>query len=588
MKFEYLPNELLFQIFQYLYLHEIVHAFKQLNNRFRLLLLSHSPYYLDHSHSTIELDFQVMDHLSPYLQSVKSLKLMNNNIFKVLDNQSFLTKYPLNLFCTQLQHLTFDHFVGQEFLSLIMLLPNFKQLKSVSVLENNIMTKQFSDQDIPDRARSILLFQIKTLKILKWNVRTTFFGRWKLLQSSEDRSTIEHYQFFQLQTPHVQWLLFHTPHLKSFELSNWSPCCSILFENPLFDEPILNKLLSFKIHCDCSPSTLQYLIDVIGDFVQLKELQIRGSMSSGIYINFGDQWKDFIENHMPQLKIFRFSFTILEKNDERQIEKFMKAFQTDFWINEKKWFVVYDYYAYNSHSYFYTTPCIKEQVRYCQAWKQLSSVNEQIDMSNVEELTLSAVTAEQMSYKSRFTHVKTLILDNLPFDFTCEPLSHFVNLTFVQSIVFRCQINQTFFFDLLKHIDHDLSIRMDEEYLQIILGSIDTNERNHLQKVSSLEVRKISMIDFIRNPCICSYFPNIKRLIIGKPLTTPDVNYLLNRLSKLTYLSIAYSYSTHESSNQEYLQINTRQLQLAPQKSCQFELSQRKFHIFISDKIICN
>ena len=138
MKFENLPNELLFQIFQYLYLHESVHAFEQLNNRFRLLLLSHSQYCLNHSLSALKIDNQIMDHLSPYIQSVKSLKLMSYT-FRVLDSERFLTKYSLNLFYTQLQSLTFDYFISVHLTDVVPLLPDFKQLKFVSIIQSDFM-----------------------------------------------------------------------------------------------------------------------------------------------------------------------------------------------------------------------------------------------------------------------------------------------------------------------------------------------------------------------------------------------------------------------------------------------------------------
>lgn len=71
----------------------------------------------------------------------------------------------------------------------------------------------------------------------------------------------------------------------------------------------------------------------------------------------GHQWKQFIIDYLPQLKIFRF-LMFFSVDNEKEINEFFNSYRTSFWIIDNQWFVRC-HWALEGNSiwtYFYTLP----------------------------------------------------------------------------------------------------------------------------------------------------------------------------------------------------------------------------------------
>ncbi|CAF1129357.1 unnamed protein product [Rotaria sordida] len=190
-KFEFLPNELILNLFEYLYCDDIIYAFNNLNYCFQLLLHSYEYYHLNFDHIIMKSKFNLIENLPLNIQHVKSLTL-SNNVYSCTNIEQCLLKYPIELFYIRLQSLSFIPRDTDQLLYLILLLPNFQQLKYLLVSENKFYYK--SDYDTKNKIRDIILFEIKTLKYFTWDGSGyEFIGVNETLLIQ--KSTIEYYEF---------------------------------------------------------------------------------------------------------------------------------------------------------------------------------------------------------------------------------------------------------------------------------------------------------------------------------------------------------------------------------------------------------
>ncbi|CAF1009901.1 unnamed protein product [Rotaria sordida] len=164
--FEFLPNELILNLFEYLYCDDIIYAFNNLNYRFQLLLHSYEYYHLNFDKIIMKSKFNLIENLPLNIQHVKSLTL-SNNVYSCTNIEQCLLKYPIELFYIRLQSLSFIPKDTDQLLYLILLLPNFQQLKYLLISENKFYYK--SDYDTKNKIRNIILFEIKTLKYFTWD-----------------------------------------------------------------------------------------------------------------------------------------------------------------------------------------------------------------------------------------------------------------------------------------------------------------------------------------------------------------------------------------------------------------------------------
>src|ERR1700722_16262219 len=122
MKFELLPNEILFLCFQYFNILDIFYSFDQLNNRFsKLIRTIRFQLNFENVQKTIFDKFCATMKLNPEIQKqIYSLKLSNENTCGQID--AFLSIFSLNEF-SSLQSLTLSEIEKQNIEKLKIILP---------------------------------------------------------------------------------------------------------------------------------------------------------------------------------------------------------------------------------------------------------------------------------------------------------------------------------------------------------------------------------------------------------------------------------------------------------------------------------
>lgn len=239
--FEDLPNELIMMLFDYLYFHEIIYAFYQLNSRTQSLMNSYSSYHLNFDHFITKTSVNLIKSLPLNPQHVKSLTLSNNH-FSFTSIQECLLMYPIELFYPRLTSLSFMNCDEHQTLSLILLTPNFQQLKYLSI---DFKNESFSFDSIIEQIRNKILFEIKMLKCFKWNSNKLFFARADKT-SLNKKSNIENYEFRKISNAEIKWLYLHSENMKAIQINEVEFCHQ--FDPEIKFETITQlKLDKFKI-----------------------------------------------------------------------------------------------------------------------------------------------------------------------------------------------------------------------------------------------------------------------------------------------------------------------------------------------------
>mgnify|MGYP001031803766 FL=1 len=576
MTFESLPNELLLMIFNYLSYHEIIYAFKNLNYRLDSFLLSYSCYSLDICDPIIKLDFYLNRQLLPSISAIKSLKFQPNDA-SILNNKNFFSQYPLDLFYSSLQSLSLYQSQFEQCITFIRLLPNFKQLKFLSVGFNEYSGayRKLDDSDT-DLIRDIIFFQIKTLKYLEWDHKFCLLSD-KFYKQTDKQSTIEYYRFNRIHLNQLQWIYYHTLNLKSID------CSYIQWMNMSCEDTIPQKLVYLKLKHISSKTALEEILNSCMIFPKLKQLEIQGELSYRKEPIDGYRWQTIIANHFPQLKVLKFFFTINQWVDSALPNELIQSFMTDFWIRERKWFVNCDYQALSDTSYLYTIPPINTHLQYSQYWTQFSTKTPN-HISTLQKLTFYALQPEKISSYSRFTNVHELILKLKTCDITGEQINKLVCLSSLQHIQLQFEVDVKFFSDLLEHVDQRILITITSNNLQNIFQTINHNNIAYLQKIRYLQVESYHddslHEDFLRN--ISFYFPYIKQLIFTRNLTILSIIDLLNNLNNLTYLAVFFDDKikmTETKIQRLLIKKQTNQ----PKKNIMCQLYGITLHIYISN-----
>jgi len=514
---EFLPNELLFLIFDYLYCDEIVYAFQRLNHRFQTLLHQYSVYHLNHSDEITKLRFHCIEQLQLDVQHVKSLTLSHNlNIFQ---------NNPLEFFYPKLQSLSLVDSNASETISLIYLLPNFKQLKVLSISHRSL-----NRNDI----REIILFQIKTLKHFIWNVRQSFFDE-TLQTISADKSSIEYYEFYSLQISQIEWLNYHTLNLKSLRISYPNYFCGF-HRQQTFD-----GLVSLFLDQITSINDVHYLLIHLPGLIHLRKLVLQGHCWSDMQLVNGSKWKEIIQQAVPSLQIFRFFFILYDAIDFTKHDELIETFRTDFWLIEKKWFITCDYEASCGSTYFYTLPCIKSALDYSHSRKQISTRQRTFaDTKHIRQLNLYAIKSQHIQSFDRLNYVQSLTLNSCNHNLTFNQLNQIVKISSVKHINLRSNISDELFCQLFQCHPQLISVEIDYDQLTAILQNIQENHKHYLKNIKFLKIRRQQKSSFhtqdLQN--LHSYFPDLKKLVVKRPLRTSDIEYLLNSFQYLSILVV--------------------------------------------------
>ncbi|CAF3919637.1 unnamed protein product [Rotaria sordida] len=533
--FEFLPNELILNLFEYLYCDDIIYAFNNLNYRFQLLLYTYEYYHLNFDQIIMKSKFNLIENLPLNIQHVKSLTL-SNNVYSSTNIEQCLLKYPIELFYIRLQSLSFIPRDTDQLLYLILLLPNFQQLKYL-LISQKLCTNP--SDNIIKQIRDIILFEIKTLKYFTWDNESSFFTRMNEAMPIE-KSTIEYYEFRRMNIDEFEWLNFHTINMKSIHIY-----AAFFYSYSYQQQQAFETLTCMKIDEFREPMNFQNLFKFLSFLTLLKQLEIKGLYCEENMYTDGHRWENFIQEYLPQLKIFKFFFTRWDRHIN--IEVVIASFMTNFWLIEKKWFVTCDHKVNEGILYIYTVPYMKNKLKYLTSCQRISTAKIN-DTSNIRQLILHEIKTKDIILKDHFTNLQSLEIWKISDDITYDQLNRFLNISSIKNIVFRSRINSNLFYDILKYNTTQISIEIGYNNLIEMLRRATSHNRRQI----IVELKKIKQlgIDFwcvkeltekqIRK--ICYLFSNIEQLIIKRAFKSNElISLLIRKLKHLSFLSINYS-----------------------------------------------
>lgn len=314
-QFEDLPDELLLLICRYLEIYEILNSFTCLNNRLSQTMNEFSR--------KIDLNLIPLKLMNRFINEI--FVNISSNVRSLILNDNF-EYFPIDIsIFNNLESIHFLNNFCKDFLI------NIKEMKLdlVSVnLQIDLLKELFSSNKYSN---------LKSLSLSSFHGFT--FSNIQLINSTEIenltinlKNNIDLFELLHLLSLSIKKLNIHILYNGSFK------CLSSL---KLLK---LDKLKYFHLKTTFEDSIkfkeLEKLI--IESFSYLEYLSIETLTRDENYIN-GYQWKIFLEK-LIYLKQFscsiRYRFKINEDDDQIQIEqKLLNSFSTNFWLNEKKWFI---------------------------------------------------------------------------------------------------------------------------------------------------------------------------------------------------------------------------------------------------------
>jgi hypothetical protein len=303
MKFEFLPNEILLECFQYFNAFELFHSFDQLNNRFNQLI-RHIPLCIDFQN----INKSVFDEFCTKMLLNPTIKNQIYSLYLPNDDRCFQT----NAFWS---HFSFNEFPNlQTYISTISLLPN--------VINNKPWMEELPKAKV--KTIDLIFSNLRTLSILTLDFtsrnthQTSFITNLTLSKCSFN-------QFHQLSTyvPMLKYLHINEMRDKQFDTtlsSDKKGCCVYL--NKLIVENFSGTFDEFELLVKRTPN-LKYLLIYTSYVVDMID---------------ADRWEQLIRSLLPHLTVFKFIFDKLYHFRISDIITKFQKFQTNFWQHEHHWF----------------------------------------------------------------------------------------------------------------------------------------------------------------------------------------------------------------------------------------------------------
>jgi hypothetical protein len=341
-RFEDLPNEVIYEIFDCL---DVCHAFDgffYLNTRFRYLLIN-SPLLLKVDLSCTSKS--IFEDCCTYIIGANVHRIVSLRLSNPLAIDLFLSIFSLNASFTQLETLVFTQIDFKNVESLVTNLLSLPRLYSLTI-NHNI--------EIVDSSEIYrLIFQLPFLKSCILSPKC-YGGSLSLSIAKNEISPIEYLSINRhCSLNQLIALLSYTPHLRRLSCLSLTETANPNLTISMIYPPLTHISLklwrmsfdAFKILC----SNL---------FSRLEVLSICTRADDHYLI--ADRWEQLIRNHMSHLRIFDFQH-YWEPIDNNIIEQqtyhvLIDRFTSAFWIN-RKWFFAHQHFSRRAvrDAVFYST-----------------------------------------------------------------------------------------------------------------------------------------------------------------------------------------------------------------------------------------
>jgi hypothetical protein len=193
-------------------------------------------------------------------------------------------------------------------------------------------------------------------------------------------------------------------------------CCSHLHtlivesvNGQLSDDKILTSFHQLK---SLTIEEFDGRVDVLESFLLSTPSLVHLKLIYGRMLD-GKRWEEFIRIHLPYLDKFEFyskEYTLIEKTDA-DIELIIAPYRTPFWLDHKKWFVMFEYFG-RTNIYLYSIPQCKSHLKYETLRKKISLSTQPMTVKNDRtinnnikslELVLQQTLADDIKKEVRFT-----------------------------------------------------------------------------------------------------------------------------------------------------------------------------------------
>lgn len=496
MKFEFLPNEILIECFQYLNTFEIFYSFNQLNNRIDALI--HNIPLSINFDKVNKLMFDQFCKTNPEIKNkIYSIKISNKD--QCFQAKIFLSYFPLNSFSSL-----------RKFQVII---PSYQQIYGeqpdptyyLDIKLTDLLSLKLQALTIPYVCQSI--FDIPPISSIL-NLTIGLSGTLDFCQLLKQFPRLKH-----LRLNHVRNL-----HVNETDTNQ----CGIHLE----------KLILHEFKCEFKNVEL-----FVKQIPNLKSLTISNSYYNTDMIN-AIRWEKLITSSLLYLKKFELKFYLPSRRNERNaiIDK-LKKFQTDFWQN-KHWYT--EYVIHDRFLMFYTLPYPMNKYQFESSETRYSNGTNRF--TNVTHLSIY-LTLPNKNHQYYFPNVISISL--------CS-LSYGSNLI-VEYIQYLQQIINL---SKLKHLEITDGLRIDD--LSILLelfkqtpqlSSMIINEYNLKVALQNEELcqhfnRLICVLDTSFWPDIqldrfCEVFSNLEHLACS--INHEDnLMFLIEHLPKLSTLKARF------------------------------------------------
>ncbi|CAF1319625.1 unnamed protein product [Adineta ricciae] len=533
---ELLPNEILFQCFQYLNIIHIFHSFDQLNHRFNRLIRNIS-FHLNFQN--VPSKFQC-EQFCQKLSIEQTIKTQLHSLY--LSNKS--TCYPAHLFLSKcsltdfpnLRSLTFHHTTQVNWKRICSTLPLLSELSCLQMIDSFM-----GDSFITDNMMS-LLATMSQIQILKLTFRN--YQQWA---SNIHFPSLVYLSINRCYSTDLFSTLTNALKLKYFRIEEvpytTSPPTPVNLTNPAINLQIL--------HIDSFEGEIDHLFQLLERTPNLENLLILNCCRPNI-INV-DRWKDLMIFSLRHLKKFQFIFSIDYAHRSENDEQILKRFQNSFPYTE--------YIMTRVHVTIYTIPYPSKSfmIRLDRDRHYNDMVNYMNTFDYVKYLTIEPVILEEKN-QYHFSNVDSLSLARTCSLFRDHPLK-------VKYSDFRC-LQMTVNLANIKHLSlsQDFKFETSDIFVEIFKSARDLTslsvylddlghwiEDGELCKYFNKCIRKLEFFVFnwfqnsIQLEQFCNIFNNLEQLYCT--VNELETLFLIKYLPRLTYLQIDVFYKNYQISS---------------------------------------
>ena len=341
---ENLPNDLFYEIFEYLNGCDLIQAFSQLNQRFEYLIqYSSLPLAIEFtSKSQAKLEENCRNVIIPYKHRIRSLHLYNSTVIG-----NFFRICTIDGSFTCLKSIALSEISRENAIAAIFCMKSLPKLSSLTI--------ELEDDYDPDGSIIFeLIFQLPTLKYLSITASPWEFDIDIPIAINSKPSPIErmilnvYFRVSELIT-----IVQHTPKLKYLSCIRIDDSVDINLND---QSPLLTELTHLSIkNFQADFTEFEYLMKRISSQLQilhLKALPFRSFLSE-------NRWRQLITKYMPVLHDFQFDRPEENNDDDLDYGYFepdpevLKAFTSSFWT-DRNWYVqvtdTNEQYEFSIHS----------------------------------------------------------------------------------------------------------------------------------------------------------------------------------------------------------------------------------------------